>query len=245
MNATITTVEFLKFSLEMIMKSSTVYVTLTLEIENCRIKELPMKIYLIRHGETDWNVQNKIQGSNDIVLNPNGIAQAKKLGDTVKQMGYPIRKVYTSPQKRAHVTAQYLSEAIHVDLEIKPGLEEMNLGAWEGITWKAVKEHYPKEFQIWYANRTAQRPPNGESYPDVLQRSLHVVHTILEKEENDFAIVSHGAVIKCLLCYAYGLPFDQMDQFHTGNTSITIVDSEAFLKKDYNWIKDNVTQLSY
>ncbi|HCL00994.1 MAG TPA: phosphoglycerate mutase [Lachnoclostridium phytofermentans] len=187
-----------------------------------------MNIYFIRHGETDWNVENKIQGSNDIDLNGNGISQALALGEKVKTLGLPIQKIYTSPQKRARKTAKILSEAIQVDCVVTAGLEEMNLGRWEGLTWKEVKEKDIETFNIWYPNRNTDKTPGGESYEEVLSRSLATVQSILKEESQDIAIVSHGAVIKCLLCYINQLPFDQMKQFQTGNTSITIVDADHF-----------------
>ncbi len=184
-----------------------------------------MKLYFIRHGETDWNVENKIQGSNDIELNENGISQALALGEQMKKLGYPIRKIYTSPQKRAKKTAKLLSQAIEVDYEVTAGLEEMNLGRWEGLTWSEVKEKENELYNSWYQNRNTLRTPEGESYDEVLSRTLSAVRSILAKESKDIAIVSHGAVIKCLLCYINNVPFDQMNQFRTGNTSITVIDA--------------------
>ncbi|ABX42269.1 histidine phosphatase family protein [Lachnoclostridium phytofermentans] len=187
-----------------------------------------MNIYFIRHGETDWNVENKIQGSNDIDLNENGINQALALGEKVKTQGLPIHKVYSSPQKRARKTAKILSEALQVDHIVKAGLEEMNLGRWEGFTWKEVKETDSETFNIWHANRNTKETPDGESYEEVLSRSIAAIQSILKNESQDIAIVSHGAVIKCLLCYINKVPFDQMKQFQTGNTSITIMDAAHF-----------------
>ncbi len=184
-----------------------------------------MKIYFIRHGETDWNVENKIQGSNDIELNENGVSQAIALGEKIKALGYPIHKIYTSPQKRAKKTAKLLSKAIDVEYEITHGLEEMNLGRWEGFTWKEVKEEDSEIYNAWYPERNTKKTPDGESYEDVLSRSLAAVQSILKNESKDIAIVSHGAVIKCLLCHVNNVPFDQMDQFRTGNTSITIIEA--------------------
>ncbi len=190
-----------------------------------------MKIYFIRHGETDWNVENKIQGSNDIDLNENGISQALALGEKVKKLGLPIHKLYTSPQIRARKTAELLSEALEIEYKIAEGLEEMNLGRWEGLTWKQVKEEDSEAFHQWYPNRSMQKTPDGESYREVLSRSLAAVQSILKKESKDIAIVSHGAVIKCLLCHINKVPFDHMNQFQTANTSIIEVDADHFLSK--------------
>lgn len=188
-----------------------------------------MKIYFIRHGETDWNVNNKIQGSNDIELNENGISQAIALGEKFKTLGYPIHKIYTSPQKRAKKTAKLLSKAINVDIEVAHGLEEMNLGRWEGLTWNEVKEVESEFYKTWYLNRNTYKTPEGESYEEVLLRSLAAIQSILRNESKDIAIVSHGAVIKCLLCHVNNVPFDQMDQFQTGNTSISIIEAAQFI----------------
>lgn len=94
-----------------------------------------MKLFLIRHGQTDWNLKEKIQGSCDIELNDAGIKQAEELSSKVSKEGYKFSKIYSSPQRRAVKTAEILSQATNVNFIILEGLEEINLGEWEGLSW--------------------------------------------------------------------------------------------------------------
>jgi len=111
-----------------------------------------MKLYLVRHGETDWNIQNKIQGQTDIVLNETGKRQAQALAELLRE-SYRIDVIYTSPQRRALETAQVIGRKMGIEPIIKQGLEEMSLGKWEGYSWRQVRELLPEEYGIWHENR--------------------------------------------------------------------------------------------
>ena len=123
-------------------------------------------------GQTDWNLKGKIQGSCDIELNDTGIKQAEELSNKILEDKYKFSKIYSSPQRRAVKTAEILSKVTNVDYISIEGLEEMNLGEWEGLSWAEVKEKYPTEYEEWYINRRYTKPPKGESYQDMLERVL-------------------------------------------------------------------------
>lgn len=190
-----------------------------------------MKLFFIRHGQTDWNVKGKIQGSLDVELNDTGISQAEELGRKILKCNYKFSKIYSSTQKRAVKTAEILSNAINKDYIPINGLEEMNLGEWQGLSWQEVKEKFPEEYEEWYNNRRYTKPPKGESYEDMLQRVLIVIHKIIDENCDDVAIVTHSAVIMCLQCYISDTSFDKMMKFKTDNTTITELDSNLFTIK--------------
>jgi probable phosphoglycerate mutase len=187
-----------------------------------------MKLFLIRHGQTDWNIRGKIQGSCDIELNDAGIKQAEELGEYLSNKEFKFTKIFTSPLKRAMKTAEILSKRTNTLYEAINGLEEINLGEWEGLTWAEVQEKYPTEYKEWYQNRRYTRPPQGESYQDMLQRVLSSVHKIKTENMDEVVIVTHSAVIMCLQCHLYNTPLEEMSKFKTDNTSITVVDSDLF-----------------
>ena len=113
-----------------------------------------MKLYLVRHGETDWNVKKKIQGQTDIPLNPNGVRQAKELAaELARDPGIAVRHVYHSPQTRAAETAYICSEALHATCIPAAGLAEMNLGIWEGSNWRVIERENSQAYQDWIRNR--------------------------------------------------------------------------------------------
>ncbi len=186
-----------------------------------------MKLYFIRHGQTDWNTEGKIQGSVDTELNATGILQAEEMSRKVLEDQIPISKIYTSRQKRALKTAQILSEAAELDYEIADGLEEINLGAWEGLTWDEVRRSYSAEYEVWYHNRRDSRPPKAESYQEMLDRVLTALHRIIKENDRDVAIVTHSAVIMCLQCLITDTPLEKMGRFKTENTHIFEIDSSS------------------
>ncbi|CUU48989.1 histidine phosphatase family protein [Clostridium beijerinckii] len=190
-----------------------------------------MKLFLIRHGQTDWNLKGKIQGSCDIELNDIGIKQAEELSNKILEEGYKFSKIYSSLQRRAAKTAEILSHATNIDYILIKGLEEMNLGKWEGLSWTEVKEKYPIEYGKWYINRKYTKTPMGESYQDLLERVLPVMHKIINENSEDVLIVTHSAVIMSIQCYLANTPFEEMIKFKTDNTSITEIDSKLLMKR--------------
>jgi broad specificity phosphatase PhoE len=160
-----------------------------------------MILYFIRHGQTDWNLSGRIQGSRNCKLNETGLRQSEELGKTLSESGYAISRVYSSKQKRALKTASIVCDAIHAPLFPVSGLQEVNFGDWEGLT------HL------------------GESYQDMLERSLKAVNKIIEECREDVAVVTHGAVIMGLLSNIYNAAFDEAGKYLKGNCSVTPIDS--------------------
>lgn len=185
-----------------------------------------MKLFLIRHGQTDWNIKGEIQGSCDIELNVTGIKQAEELSNKILEGKYKFSKIYSSPQRRAVKTAEILSKVTNVEYISMEGLEKINLGEWQGLSWAQVKEKYPTEYKEWHVNPRYTKPPKGESYQDMLQRVLISIHKIIDENCDDVVIVTHSAVIMCIQCYLTNTPFDEMMKFKTDNTSITEIDSD-------------------
>ena len=109
------------------------------------------------------------------------------------------------------------------------GLEEINLGDWEGLSWKDARDKYPMEYDDWYSNRRYSKSHNGESYQDMLDRVLEALHRIITINNDDLVIVTHSAVIMCLQCYITDTPFDNMKIFKTDNVSITEIDSSKLI----------------
>lgn len=187
-----------------------------------------MKLIFIRHGQTDWNLQGKIQGSYDSDLNDTGIKQAIELSEVLLNLNYKFSKIYTSPQKRALKTAEILSEHSNINYFPIDDLKEINMGKWEGLSWDEVESQYPSEYREWYLNRQYTKTPNGESYEDMLKRVLKAINTIIANNNEDVVIVSHSAIIMGLQCYVTNTPFKDMLKFKTKNATITEIDSSLF-----------------
>ena len=175
-----------------------------------------MKLYFARHGETDWNVAKKIQGTTDIELNENGYNQARQLAEDLSAKQADLYKIYSSKQKRAYETAKVVGDYFGVPVEKRDGLEEMNLDLWEGHTWKEVEEQFPVEFEDWFAHRRYHKAPGGEAYQDVLERLFSALDCIIaeSKADNpqgkDILILSHGGVLLALMALQKDVPFEEM-----------------------------------
>lgn len=190
-----------------------------------------MKLYLTRHGETEWNVHSRIQGQTDTALNETGVRQARELAERLKKERLAIGRIYTSRQLRAYETAQIVAEMLGLNVIVKDGLEEINLGKWEGYTWKQVRELFHEEYEDWHENRRYQVPPGGESYQQLLERLIPVLHSIIKEEQEDVLVVTHSAIIMTLLSYIYEKPFEDMvKNFKTKNTEIVMIE-ESMLGK--------------
>lgn len=191
-----------------------------------------MTIYLVRHGQTDWNVQKKIQGNTDIPLNEIGRQQAsdlaKRLAAKTADRKIHVTKVYTSIQIRAAETAQTVAETLGISWEVLSGLEEMSMGEWEGLRWHEVEENYGEVYPIWNAKRRYYKTPGGESYNDVLKRTLMALQVILQNEkDNDVLVVTHSAVIMALRSYLAKKPFEEdiMLSYATKNAELVGIDA--------------------
>lgn len=191
-----------------------------------------MKFYFVRHGETDWNVEKKIQGSTDVPLNENGLYQARTLADKLVSGHYQIDRVYTSPQLRASVTAQIAAASIGVECIPLQDLIEMDFGKWEGDNWPNIEQTYGETYYYWNSHRRYTHTPDGECYNDVLKRTFRALKTIMEKETGNVLIMSHSAILVSLRCYLAGLCMDDetMLQFRTKNTEIVEIDAEEIKK---------------
>ncbi len=190
-----------------------------------------MTLTLVRHGETDWNVAKKIQGCTDIPLNETGIFQAHELGSLLQEnvrrgLAPNYTHIYSSPLRRAMTTGEIIGSYLGLSCEPLAGLEEINLGAWEGYTWEQVKADFSTEYQMWYENRRYHRPPQGESYQDLLERILPTLQRILQKEGN-YLLVCHSAIVMTLLSYLHDTPFHQMHRnYKTKNTGTILLSEE-------------------
>ena len=187
-----------------------------------------MIFYFVRHGETDWNVQKKIQGKTDVPLNENGLRQAGELADKLVAEGYRIEKAYTSPQIRAQVTAQAAAEALGIECISLEGLREMNFGDWEGDNWPNIEKCYGEFYRLWNSHRRYRNTPNGESYNELLRRVFRALEYIMNYEKGNVLVVSHSAIMFSLQCYVAGLCMDDetMLNFRAKNAEVIEITEE-------------------
>lgn len=183
-------------------------------------------LYLARHGETDWNVRGCIQGRTDTKLNETGREQAVELAQEIMRRDIKPVAIYCGDLKRAIETGMIVGEAFGLKPEVVPGLEEMDFGRWEGLSWSGVPVLYPEEYREWKENRRYTRTPQGESYQDVLDRILPALRMLSERHKDSTAlIINHSANIRTILSYLNDTPFEQMAKlYHPRNAQLITFD---------------------
>jgi probable phosphoglycerate mutase len=151
-----------------------------------------MYIYLMRHGQTDWNISLRMQGRSDIALNETGLEQARRAAAGMQQL--PLERIYSSPLQRARRTAQFVADAHDLPVLVEPLLTEMAFGELEGLTLHQSMDH-----PIFTDPEHYQPQPGGESYAQLDERCRQVLEELLAPLESTYQHVllcSHGALIK-------------------------------------------------
>jgi broad specificity phosphatase PhoE len=193
------------------------------------------KIYIVRHGQTDFNLRGIVQGSGvDSSLNVMGRAQAKAFFETYKSV--PFNKIYTSNLKRTKETvADFI--ALGIPTESHAGLNEISWGANEGQKITPDEDaYYHWMLQQWESGNTSLRIQGGESPDEVALRQQPVIEKIYKEEGEHILICMHGRAIRILLCQLLHYPMKSMDMFEHGNVCLYVLefDGIAFRVTQYN-----------
>lgn len=176
-------------------------------------------LWLVRHGETDWNREKRFQGSRDIPLNALGIQQAEESAALLR--GNSFDAIYTSDLQRAFQTAQCIAERMGLKVIKERGLREIDMGIWEGKTIYDIQTQYPEQWVQWQKNPLSVVPPPGESIEHVAQRVYRAVDEIAAAHPGGrLVIVSHGISIAALICRADGIPLSEIYRSVPENTEI-------------------------
>jgi len=183
------------------------------------------RIFLIRHGETNWNKEGRFQGQIDIPLNENGKDQARKTFEYLKNISF--NKAFSSSMHRPYETAQIILQN-KKDLKIEKidSLVEISHGLWEGKLESEIREKWPLLLKNWHDKPEEVIMPEGESIKDVSERSIKAFDKIcLSQKDNDLSlIVAHDAVNKTLICNILGINCSNIWKIKQGNGGITIID---------------------
>ncbi|MGO4546680.1 histidine phosphatase family protein [Paenibacillus sp. 2TAB23] len=161
------------------------------------------RLYLTRHGETEWNVVHRMQGELDSPLTELGVRQAESLKVVLDKVD--IDMIYSSPSPRAMRTAEILRGAREIPLTASESLMEMRFGIWEGQVHSEVQAHYPKQWDRFWNNPEEFAIANSETYTQVQTRALNLLNDIIRKHSSkSLLIVTHTIVIKLLMAHFQG-----------------------------------------
>lgn len=163
------------------------------------------RIIAVRHGETSWNVDARIQGQRDIALNDKGSWQARRVARALARRG-PVAALYSSDLSRARDTARSIAAATGLEVVTEPGLRERGFGSFEGRTFTELEASWPAQTARWRQRDPDWAPPGGESLASVRERVLQITHSLAERHIGEqIVLVSHGGVLDALYRAATGL----------------------------------------
>lgn len=178
-----------------------------------------MNLLLIRHGQTNWNLEQRFQGQSDIPLNETGRKQAQALAERLSAEQFDA--IYSSDLQRATETAHIIRKS---GFQPDARLREVNFGDWEGLTYDEIKAKHPEPLAAWEADIFKNAPPNGETLEALSVRVQSMLDELREEHQDQrILIVAHGGVLQTLICLALMLPPTMYWQFHLFTASLSEV----------------------
>ncbi|GCA68449.1 phosphoglycerate mutase [Mediterraneibacter butyricigenes] len=199
-----------------------------------------MRLYFIRHGETDWNDQKKLQGWHDVPLNEKGIILAEQTYENkLKEISFDL--VITSPLKRTIETARLATGGADIPYIMEPRIMEINWGEWDGWTREQFREsHQAAKFNLFYTD-PFQYPgaPGGETVRQVCERTKDFLQELIanpDYQEKTILISSHGCATRAILNSVYDDPADFWHGGVPANCAVNIAEVKdgkfSLLKED-------------
>lgn len=181
------------------------------------------RILAIRHGETAWNVDTRIQGQLDIALNDMGQWQAQRVGHALKDED--IAAVYSSDLMRAFETAQAIAQhhahTVPMSVVEHAGLRERHFGHLQGQTWKEIENGWPEDAKLWRGRDPHWSPVGGESLTALRKRVASSVEELASQHLGEqIVLVAHGGVMDALYRLATNQPIEAPRTWHLGNAAI-------------------------
>lgn len=166
------------------------------------------ELILVRHGSTEWNEKERFRGHVDIELSAQGKKQASL---TAKKLStFTVKKIFSSPLKRALETATIIAEPHCISVEILDGINDINFGVLQGLTIEESKSKYGDIYRKWKEQPQIVEFPQGESLVEVYQRSTACVNSIVScLSDGTYVFVSHKVIIKLLILHFLKMDISQ------------------------------------
>ena len=179
-----------------------------------------MQLILVRHGETPWNKEGRIQGTSDIELSDTGIEQARKLALSLKDS--KIEAIHASPLKRAYRTAEIINSFHGRNIEVHPELMEMDQGDFEGLSFQELLACEKEFIRRWIADPASVKMPRGESLAELQDRVWPTVEKIIAGERNAL-VVAHNFIIAAILCRIRDISLSEFRSTCVDTASRTVI----------------------
>lgn len=183
-----------------------------------------MKIILIRHGETTWNIEGRYQGQEDTPLSERGLRQGQLLAEALHKIHLDV--CISSPLQRSYQTCKFCADLHSLPVTTDARLTEINHGSWEGVLAGDIAKRYPVEFAQWHTQpQLVQMPDGGESLEDVRKRARAAFDDYAATYADKTVLVAaHDAVNKAIICDLLGLDMSHFWQIKQDNTCINVLE---------------------
>lgn len=179
-----------------------------------------MQLILIRHGETLWNKEGRVQGISDIELSDSGVEQARRLALSLKDSDIGV--IHASPLKRAYRTAEIINSFHQKKIAVHPELMEMDQGDFEGLSFKELMSREKEFIHRWIADPASVRMPGGESLIDVQIRAWQSIEKMIASGQ-DALVVAHNFTIAAILCRLRNISLSEFRTTCVDTASKTVI----------------------
>lgn len=181
------------------------------------------KVILVRHGQTQWNLEMKYQGHCDIALTEKGMEQARLAAGRLA--GEDISAIYASDLSRALRTAECIGEKHNLSVTAIPELREMNFGEWEGLTFEGMNSLVKDERSTLFSHPDEVIIPGGETFREVKERAMKALTKLVAQHpDQTIVVVSHGATIRTILCAVLNIHLNHLWKIKQDNTAINMLE---------------------
>lgn len=183
------------------------------------------RLHLVRHGQTDWNLEGRWQGQADVPLNDHGRQQAQQSAEKLRSI--PLAAIYTSDLIRAVDTARAITRVNPAPLVFEPRLREIHQGEWQGLLVDEIQARYADAYHRRRLDPLKMAAPGGETTQQVRQRAVAAVRDLAAKyPQGDVAVVSHGFTLAVLLTHFNHIPFEKVWDQVPHNGEIIVLEVE-------------------
>ncbi len=197
------------------------------------------RVYLVRHGQTAWNVGEIFRGRADIPLDETGRQEVHLAGEALKDD--TLHAVYSSPLSRSMETAENIAKFHNITVTPLDAIIDISYGEWEGLENEKVQREYPKLHSLWLSEPHKVRFPSGESLDEVRSRTMAALDALVAKHENEnFVLVAHRVPNKVICCALLGL-----DNSHFWRIQQDTASTNLFTYKNGQWIITFLNDTSY
>jgi len=197
------------------------------------------KVYVVRHGQTAWNLEEVFRGRMDIPLDETGKKEVHLAGKALKDE--TLHAIYSSPLSRSMETAENIAKFQNIEVKPLEAIIDISYGEWEGVSLAEVQKKYPDLYTLWLKEPHKVRFPNGESLEQVCVRTQNAIENLLEKHENEnIALVAHRVPNKVISCALLGIDNSNFWRIQQDTASTNL-----FIYKEGQWLISYLNDTSY